>query len=205
MTDTTTDTTTDAPTDAPTDTGRGTAFPSHTVDSAPEAARQTVAGVEGKFGFLPGAVARMATSPETLHGFLRASALFESGTLPPLARETLVLTMATRNRCHVCVAMHTATLVRLGASDDLIRALREGRPLAQSDLEAVRLFTLAVLETAGAVGDRELRDYLEAGFTTRQALEVVLGIGTYTISTLANRLTEAPVDEAFNAHRWEAA
>lgn len=176
-------------------------FPAHTIDTAPEEARRTMAAVEGKFGFLPGAVARLATSPETLDGFLRSSALFESCTLPPLARETLVLTVATRHGCHLCVAMHTATLRRLGASEDVVRALREGAPVEQPDMEAVRRFTLAVLENAGGVADRELQDFLGAGYTSRQALEVVLGIGTYTISTFANRLTRAPVDEAFVEHR----
>jgi hypothetical protein len=33
------------------------------------------------------------------------------------------------------------------------------------------------------------------GYTPRNALEVVLGIGAYTMSTLANRMTGAPLDE----------
>jgi hypothetical protein len=33
-----------------------------------------------------------------------------------------------------------------------------------------------------------------SGYTRRQALEVVLGIGAYTMSTYANRLTGAPID-----------
>jgi hypothetical protein len=34
-------------------------------------------------------------------------------------------------------------------------------------------------------------------------LEVVLGIGTYTMSTLANRLTRAPLDEQLRAFAWD--
>src|SRR5437868_6085905 len=34
------------------------------------------------------------------------------------------------------------------------------------------------------------------------AREVVLGIGTYTMSTLANRLTGAPVDDQLAAYAW---
>jgi hypothetical protein len=52
-------------------------------------------------------------------------------------------------------------------------------------------FTLRVLETSGEVPDDELTEFLAAGFTKRNALEVVLGIGTYTMSTLANRLVRA--------------
>jgi len=66
-----------------------------------------------------------------------------------------------------------------------------------------RLFALRVLDTAGDVGDQALRDFLAAGHTTQNALEVVLGIGTYTMSTLANRLTGAPVDDQLAAYSWE--
>ena len=64
------------------------------------------------------------------------------------------------------------------------------------------MFTLRVLDTAGDVGDQALRDFLAAGYTTQNALEVVLGIGTYTMSTLANRLTGAPVDDQLAAYAW---
>jgi hypothetical protein len=40
-------------------------------------------------------------------------------------------------------------------------------------------------------GDEEIEEFLTAGYTRRNALEVVLGIGTYTMSTLANRLVRA--------------
>ena len=42
------------------------------------------------------------------------------------------------------------------------------------------------------LGDQALRDFMAQGYTSQNALEVVLGIGTYTMSTLANRLTGAP-------------
>lgn len=177
-------------------------FPSHTVESAPPAARSTMGAITKKFGFLPQGVSMLATSPELLSGFIKISALFESCTLPPLARETLIMTMATRNDCHVCVAMHTATLHRLAAPSEVVTALREGRPLDLPELEAVRVFTLAVLESAGAVTREQLEAFVVSGYTQRQALEVVLGIGAYTMSTLANRLTGAPLDEAFESFSW---
>jgi alkylhydroperoxidase family enzyme len=87
----------------------------------------------------------------------------------------------------------------MDADPDVIAALREGKPLDDPRLDAVRLFTVRVLETTGAVPDDELAAFLAAGYTERNALEVVLGIGTYTMSTLANRLVEAPVDEPLAA------
>ncbi|MFF5338116.1 carboxymuconolactone decarboxylase family protein [Streptomyces sp. NPDC013181] len=171
-----------------------TAFPDHTVESAPAAARPALAAIEGKQGFLPSAAARMATSPEVLGGFLKMNALFESTTLDRLSREVLAMTMATRNGCHVCVAMHTGILTALEADPALITALRAGTPLPDERLEAVRRFVLAVLATNGAVDQETLDAFTAHGHTPRNALEVTLGIAAYTLSTLANRLTGAPVD-----------
>jgi AhpD family alkylhydroperoxidase len=170
-------------------------FTEHTIDSAPPAARRSMTATAGHLGYLPSAVALMATSPDLLDGFLKLSALFEGTTLDPIAREVLVMTIATRNGCHVCVAMHTARLTALHADAGLIAALRGGSELADERLETVRVFTLRVLETAGDVGDAALKAFLGQGYTEQNALEVVLGIGAYTLSTLANRLSGAPVDE----------
>jgi hypothetical protein len=49
-------------------------------------------GVLRHQGYLPGAVARMAHSPQALNGFLQMSALFETTTLRPVEREVHVMT-----------------------------------------------------------------------------------------------------------------
>jgi AhpD family alkylhydroperoxidase len=116
-------------------------FPDHTLDSAPDGSRRIMAAMAGQRGHVPAAVARLASSPQLLDGFLKASSLFESTSLDPVAREVVILTMATRNRCHICVAMHTAKLAALGGSPDLVAALREQRPLPDERLAAVQRFT----------------------------------------------------------------
>ncbi|MFE2377560.1 carboxymuconolactone decarboxylase family protein [Streptomyces sp. NPDC059398] len=175
------------------------AFPDHTVESAPAPARRAMQATADRLGYLPSPVARMATSPQTLDGFLKLSGIFESTTLSQLDREVLILTIATRNECHVCVAMHTAKLTALGADPGLIDALRTQKPLTEAKLEALRTFTLEVLATAGAVREAGLQAFLGHGYTPQNALEVVLGIGTYTLSTFANRLTGAPLDDQLAA------
>jgi len=177
-------------------------FPSHTVESAPAEAQRAMTAIQNHQGYLPDAVGRLANSPHTLDGFLKINAIFESCSLDPIAREVLVLTIATRNGCHLCVAMHTARLTNLDADAELITALRESKPLADERLEAIRNFTLQVLETTGDVGDEALQAFFAHGYTPQNALDVVLGIGTYTLSTLANRLTGAPVDEQLRPFAW---
>ena len=171
-----------------------TSFTDHTLESAPAASRRAMEATTRQLGYLPTAVARMASSPELLDGFLKMSALFDTTTLEPIAREVVVMTVATRNGCHICIAMHSARLSALDASEDLIAALRDASPVPDERLAAVQVFTTQVLDTVGGVGDEALDAFLAHGFTTRNALEVVLGIGAYTMSTLANRMTQAPLD-----------
>ena len=180
------------------------AFDDHTIESAPAAARRFMAATQNHLGYLPAATARWASSPHLLEGFAKLNAIFENGTLDPVAREVVVMTIATRNGCHVCVAMHTAALTALGADAELIAALRGAAPLADGRLDALRVFTLRLLEEAGDVGDEALQAFLASGYTRQNALEVVLGIGTYTMSTLANRLTGAPLDDPLRAFAWPA-
>jgi AhpD family alkylhydroperoxidase len=163
-------------------------FRTHTLDSAPAESRPFMEATIAEFGVLAEPVARLAESPETLDGFLHASHLFESSTLDPLSREVVVMTIATRNGCRFCINMHTGRLKQLGAPAELITALRRGEQVADERREALRRFTLRALETTGQVPDEEIKEFLEAGYTTRNALEVILGIGTYTMSTFANRL-----------------
>lgn len=175
-------------------------FPRHTAESAPEASRSTVAAIEKKFGYLPAAVATMAHSPQLLQGFVRTNALFDNTTLTDIAREVLVMTVAAHNTCNVCVALHTARLTQIDAPAELIDQLRNRTPLTDTHLEALRVFVLAVLSSAGDVSDSALTRFTDAGYTEQNALEVVLGIGTYTMSTFANRLTKAPVDPELSAY-----
>ncbi|XVV01077.1 carboxymuconolactone decarboxylase family protein [Actinosynnema sp. CA-248983] len=174
-------------------------FADHTPSTAPTASRRLMEGTTAKLGYLPSAVARMAESPHLLEAFLKTSAMFEQTTLDPLARETLIMTVATRNGCHLCVAMHSAKLTALDAPRPVITALREGKPLDDERLEAVRAFTIEVLDTAGQVSPEALANFTAQGFTAQNALEVVMGIGVYTMSTLANRLTDAPIDQPLAA------
>lgn len=181
----------------------GTMFPALTPGTAPAPARRAMEATARHLGYLPAPVARLASSPQLLEGFLKVSGLFEATSLDPVAREVVVLTIAVRNGCHVCVAMHTARLAGMDAGAGLISALREGRPLADRRLAAIQTFTLQAVAAAGAVGDDELQAFFSHGYTPQNALEVVLGIGAYTMSTLANRMTRAPLDDQLKPFAWD--
>ncbi|MFZ5443586.1 MAG: carboxymuconolactone decarboxylase family protein [Myxococcota bacterium] len=161
-----------------------------------------MAGSLRQFGFVPSPVALMAASPAALDGFGRLLHVFERSSLAPLEREVLIFTVARRNGCHYCMAMHSALTAKQGHAH-LLPALRDGAPLADAKLEALRQFVLALLERRGAATDEDLARFAAAGFTPENALDAVVGIGLFTLSTFANRLTRAPLDAAFEPFAWE--
>ena len=177
-----------------------TVFPQHTLASAPERSRHRMAGIERAFGYLPAAVGLMATSPEVLEAFSAANAEFERSSLDPISREVVVMTIAGEYDCHVCVAMHSARLERLGAPTSLIAALRDRKPLDDEPYEALRTFTLAALAGRGVVDDATFAAFRRAGYDEENALQVVLALGVYTISAFANRMTGAPLDDHLSAY-----
>jgi uncharacterized peroxidase-related enzyme len=180
----------------------GAMFAEHTVESAPEASRGALAAAGRQFGFVPSAMARMAESPSVVEAFGRMMAIWDRSSLAEREREVVVLTVAHDNGCEVCVAIHSAILQRESGDAALVGALRQQTPLADACLEALRLFTREVMELRGAVPEARLARFLAAGFSRQQALDVVLGVATYALSTYANRLTGAPLDAPFEPFRW---
>jgi uncharacterized peroxidase-related enzyme len=169
-------------------------FTSYDLTSAPPAAREVLAENQRKFGFIPSPLARLAASPAALQAALSGLNAFEHSSLAPLEREVVAMTMSVKNGCHYCVSLHHRLLKMLEAPAGMSEALEQGRSLDSPRLEAVRVFTLALMERTGDVSDAAWRQFLAAGFDRAAALEIVVGVAAYTLTTFANRLTQAPLD-----------
>ncbi|HET9960165.1 MAG TPA: carboxymuconolactone decarboxylase family protein [Polyangiaceae bacterium] len=181
-------------------------FVSHTPATAPAEARDYLTGAQQQFGFIPEPLARMVEAPALVEAFFKINPIFEKSTaFSPLEREVMVMTIGAYNGCAYCVAMHTAFLKRMEAPEKLIEALREQRTLTDPKLDALAKFTRRVLEHRGNVGDGAMAEFERAGYTARHALEVVLGVATYVLTTYSNRMTKAPLDAPFESFRWQGA
>lgn len=159
--------------------------------TAPDAAtRAILAGARAQFGRVPPAVARLAHAPILFEAFRAALETFERTSLTPVEREVVVLVFARDVGCHVCTRMHAAIAKRLGAGALAETVLAGGEP-DDPKLAALARFVRAAHQRAGDVDAAAWTDFLAAGYTRTQALEVVLGLGAYTLSTFGNRLTGA--------------
>ena len=165
-------------------------FPRFDETTAPAAAREPLAKAKRAFGVIPEPLARYASSPLLLGAALNGLDTFEQSSLAPLEREVLAMTMGRLNGCKFCLDLHRRMLSAQKAPAELVSALEAGRPLADQRLEALRSFVLALVSDHGDVSPDVWRNFREAGFSHEQALEVLMGVSVYTLTTLANRLTE---------------
>jgi len=166
-------------------------FPTHELESAPAEARPFLEETQRRFGFIPLASARHATAPAVVEGFALLLGVFEKTSLSALEREAVALVLAGKLDCTLCRDIHRRLARQHGASGELVEALIQRRNVAEPRLRALAEFTERVVDTRGAVSDAELERFVAEGFTPRQALEVVVGITTYTLSIFANRMTRS--------------
>ena len=141
---------------------------------------------------LPGVLANAPTAIET---YQTVSAINARNSLSDTEREVIQITAAARNGCGFCVAGHTAIArKKLRMPEPLLEALRAKQALDDPKLNALALFTLAVIEERGQVSDDELQAFLAAGYNQGQALEVVLGVSLATLCNYANNLAKTPIN-----------
>lgn len=178
-------------------------FPSLTAETAPAAARPILAGSAKQFGFVPTPVARVAHAPATLKHLLASLAAFEQTSLSPIEREVVDMSVAWENACTYCMAMHTAMLASAPEHAATVAALRSGSAIPDARLETLRQFVRAVMHERGRVPAPVQGALREAGFTEAQALEIILGVGAYQLSTMLNIFTGSEIDAPFAAFAWE--
>jgi uncharacterized peroxidase-related enzyme len=172
------------------------------MDTASSAARSLIAASTQQFGFLPSPIAKAARSPALLKHLLAGFGAFDRSSLSAIEREVVAFTVGFEIECHYCMALHTALNAAEPEHQSLIAALRAGTRLAEPRLEALRQFARDLVRMRGRVPEERWLALERAGFSEEQALDTLLGVGVYLLSTLTNVVTEAELDPPFAAFRW---
>eukprot|EP00752_Nemacystus_decipiens_P000338 g338.t1 len=180
-------------------------YPLHTSGDAPDAARPILEKVEGKFGFLPNILAVMAESPAALEGYVTLQSIFDKADFTPEERQLILLAVSYENDCHFCVAAHSKGGKAAGLDAEVVAAVREGRAIADPRLEALRRFAQALTVQRGGLDPAAVEAFLAAGFSKRQALDVVLGVAVKTLTNLTDAVGEVPLNEQLAAEAWDPA
>jgi uncharacterized peroxidase-related enzyme len=177
----------------------------HTVQTATEPARTTLAEARKAYGFVPNLLAVMAEAPALVKSYVALSRIFEETSFSPSERQVVLLTTSYENGCEYCIAAHSVIAGMQKVPDDVVQAIRNGRPIADKKLEALRRFTAAVVTSRGWPSDADTGAFLNAGYGRQQVLEVVLGVGIKTLSNYTNHIADTPLDQAFATAAWSKA
>lgn len=177
-------------------------FTIHTIETAPDASKELLNAAKTSYGFVPNLFAGMAESPALLEAYLALSAIFNKTALSETERQVIMMTANRFNGCDYCMAAHSAISHMSGVAPDVIESLRLGRAIADPKLEALRVFTLRVLESRGWPDEQDLARLTAAGYTRQTVLEVVLGLGMKLLSNFTNHIVGTPLDSVFEAQKW---
>ncbi|SDV48053.1 carboxymuconolactone decarboxylase family protein [Chitinasiproducens palmae] len=173
------------------------------ANSAPAASKPLVEQVQRNNGFLPNLVATLANAPAALEAYLTVGEINSRSGLTLAEREAVQITAAGIHGCGFCVAGHSK-IATLKAQLDapVVTALRDGTAVPDARLEAVAVFTRAVIAHRGAVPDDALAAFRAAGFSDANALEVVLGVSLATLCNFANNLAGNDLNPELASFAW---
>jgi len=172
-------------------------FKLHDKDSAPEDSKKLLEGSEKEMGMIPNLHAVMAEAPGLLKAYQDVHGLFANSSFDENELTVVWQTINVYHSCHYCVPAHTAIAKQMGADNSITKQLKDGATLDDSKLQALRIFTEAMLEKRGQVSETDLKGFYDAGYGHRQVLEVILGIAQKTMSNYTNAIAETPIDEPF--------
>ena len=180
-----------------------TNFPSHDLDTAPEASKPLLENSQKACGRLPGLHKVMAESPQVLEGYQVLHKLFTETEFDADELTVVWQTINVEHECHYCVPAHTGIAKRMKVSDDISNALRDETPLPSAKLEALRTFTLQMLRERGNVTTEQMQTFFDAGYGHRAVLDVILGLSQKVMSNYINHVAETPLDEPVKPLAWQ--
>jgi len=170
--------------------------------TAPLASSGLLNEVRLHYGFIPNALGAMAVSSKALEAYMILDKMVRETSFSNLERNIVLLTVTREGDCSYCVAAHSAFAKMDKVPEAIIQSLRDDRPLTDPRLEALHRFAARVVTQNGSLDESEVSEFLDAGFTREQALEVILIHANKVIAMQANRVMGTDLDQALTQSRW---
>jgi len=171
--------------------------------NAPDEAKPLLEKTKKRNGRIPGLHGVMAGAPGLLATYAFAHEQFMKTSFDAEEKTVVWQTVNVEQNCHYCVPAHTGIAKMMKVDDAITQALRNETPLPTAKLEALRSFTLSVVRNRGFVEDAQVQTFLDAGFTQRQILEVILGVSQKIMSNYTNHFADTPIDQVFQEFAWQ--
>lgn len=165
------------------------------VETAAPDAKERLEKAAKASGFLPNLLGVLANAPTALETYQTVGAINGRNSLTPAEREVIQITAARRNGCDFCAAGHTKlSLKKIRMPEDIVEALRNTKALSDPKLNALAVFTLALIDNRGQVSDDDLKAVKDAGYSEENILDTVLGVSLSTLCNYANNVAKTPIN-----------
>ena len=122
----------------------------------------------------------------------------------PQGRNIAYLAIIYENECTYCMAGHTNLSKMAKVEDSAIAAVREGRPIADAKLEALRQFAAKITRQRGFVSEADVSAFKAAGYDNPAVLDVLVLAATKRISNHTNHLAQTPNNAFIKGAEWRA-
>jgi AhpD family alkylhydroperoxidase len=179
-----------------------TTFTIHTPDSAPAESKERLEGFQQRRGLIPNLYGVLAEAPIALEAYETLGSLLMRSSFTPTERHVVWFTINAYHDCHYCMAAHTFLAKGEKVPEDVIATARAVGFYEDPKLEAIRVFTLSLVENRGWASPEDLEAFLAAGLTKQNVLEIVVVIAHKVLSNYTNHLVSTPVDDAFKRFTW---
>lgn len=180
------------------------AFPIHTIESAPAQSKASLEALHSAFGIIPNIAGTMATSPVLIDSLVGLFGKVHGGSFSEKEVQIVLLTNAVTNACTWAVAFHSFLAVQEGVDAEDVNAIREYRAPQGVKNRALSTLARTLIEKRGHLDDNDASAFLEAGFGKNHLLEVVAIVAASTITNYTGNVTHPSLETAFQAYRWDA-
>ena len=179
-------------------------FQLHENSTAPAVSAEILNGVQKAWGFVPNLHRVLAESPAALEAYSTLWGIAEKTGFTPQERNIAYLAIIYENECTYCMAGHTNLSKMAKVEDSAIAAVRDGRPIADAKLEALRQFAAKITRQRGFVSDADVSAFKAAGYDNRAVLDLLVLAATKLISNYTNHLAQTPNDAFMKGAEWSA-
>lgn len=175
-----------------------------TLDLAKSEALRILEKAKAQLGFIPNMYTNMVNSPELLDTYLDGYTRFrQNSAFSPIEQEVVFLTISRENNCNYCMAAHSVIADNFShVPENVTNSIRDNLVIQDKKLEMLSKFTKIMLLSRGRPTSQETQAFLQAGYTDKNILDIILAIAVKTMSNYTNHLFDTEVDAMFAQRSW---
>jgi len=175
------------------------------LDTANEEQKALLERSKKNNGMIPNMYKNMVNSPGLQDTYDVGYQHFrKSSGFSPQEQEVVFVTVSMENECGYCAAAHSFIADNMSnVPTEVTNAIRDGKEIPDAKLKALSKFTKIMFESRGNPTEEQAKAFLEAGYTDKHILGIILALAVKTLSNYSNHVFYTEIDEAFQGRKLE--